>query len=194
MKIPLQYQISEYDCATFALSNALSFLYDREEIPHQIVKIIYGKTLDGYDGKIEHAGLGTSRHAIQAVTSLINKYSKTNNFDLSLDYYQKNDVTFELIKDCVSNGGIVLLRTMEVYEHYILITKIEKDNVYAFDSYYLDSLGEEDQAVVTIINDQPFQYNRLIKASRLNSTTDENYALRPIKEREIVCFYRSSGK
>ena len=33
MKIPLRYQMSEYDCGPTALLNAMSFLFDRAEIP-----------------------------------------------------------------------------------------------------------------------------------------------------------------
>ena len=33
MKIPLRYQISEYDCGPTSMLNAVSYLFEREEIP-----------------------------------------------------------------------------------------------------------------------------------------------------------------
>ena len=38
MKTPLRYQFSEYDCGPTSLQNALSFLFDREEIPPEVLR------------------------------------------------------------------------------------------------------------------------------------------------------------
>ena len=40
MKSPLHYQISEYDCGPTTLLNALNFLFEREEIPPDIIRNI----------------------------------------------------------------------------------------------------------------------------------------------------------
>ena len=40
MKIPLRFQITEFDCGTVALQNAISYLYDRENVPAEFT---YGK-------------------------------------------------------------------------------------------------------------------------------------------------------
>ena len=49
MKVPLRFQITEYDCATTTLQNAISFLFEREEIPAEIIRTISLYTLDCYD-------------------------------------------------------------------------------------------------------------------------------------------------
>ena len=41
MKNPLRYQNTEYDCGPTTFTNALAFLYDREEIPIELLKAIY---------------------------------------------------------------------------------------------------------------------------------------------------------
>lgn len=46
MKIPLRYQNTEYDCGTTSFVNALAYLYDREDIPVELLKAIYRFTLD----------------------------------------------------------------------------------------------------------------------------------------------------
>ena len=40
MKTPLRFQVTEYDCGTVSLYNAISYLFEREEIPAQLLKTI----------------------------------------------------------------------------------------------------------------------------------------------------------
>ena len=40
MKTPLRYQMSEYDCGPTAMLDAVSFLFEREEIPPEIIRNI----------------------------------------------------------------------------------------------------------------------------------------------------------
>lgn len=51
MKVPLRYQVTEFDCGTISLLNVLSYLYERNEIPAELVKVIHRYTLDCYDEK-----------------------------------------------------------------------------------------------------------------------------------------------
>ena len=46
MKVPLRYQNTEYDCGTTSFVNALAYLYDREDVPVELLKAIYKFTLD----------------------------------------------------------------------------------------------------------------------------------------------------
>ncbi len=52
MKVPLRYQNSEYDCGTTSFINALAYLYDREDIPVELLKAIYQYTLDVEDENV----------------------------------------------------------------------------------------------------------------------------------------------
>ena len=40
MKVPLRYQMTEYDCGPTSLLNAMSFLFEREELPPELVRNI----------------------------------------------------------------------------------------------------------------------------------------------------------
>ena len=40
MKNPLHYQLTEYDCGPTSLLNAISFLFEREEIPPEVIRNI----------------------------------------------------------------------------------------------------------------------------------------------------------
>ncbi len=50
MKTPLRFQVTEFDCGTISLLNAISYLFDWQDIPVQLVKAIHKYTLDCYDG------------------------------------------------------------------------------------------------------------------------------------------------
>ena len=49
MKIPLRYQITDFDCGPTSLLNGISYLFEREEIPPEIVRNIMLFCLDQYD-------------------------------------------------------------------------------------------------------------------------------------------------
>ena len=51
MKIPLRFQITEFDCGTVALQNAISYLFDRENVPAELVRAISIYTVNCYDEK-----------------------------------------------------------------------------------------------------------------------------------------------
>lgn len=38
MKTPLRYQITEFDCGSVSLINCIVFLFEREEIPAELIK------------------------------------------------------------------------------------------------------------------------------------------------------------
>ena len=38
MKSPLRYQISDYDCGPTSMLNAVSFLFEREQIPPELIR------------------------------------------------------------------------------------------------------------------------------------------------------------
>ena len=47
MKIPLRYQVSEYDCGPTSLLNALNYLFQREEISPELIRnIAFNHTLE----------------------------------------------------------------------------------------------------------------------------------------------------
>ena len=49
MKVPLRFQITEFDCGSVSLLNAFSYLFDREDIPALLVKEVHKYTLNCYD-------------------------------------------------------------------------------------------------------------------------------------------------
>ena len=97
MKTPLRFQVTEYDCGTVSLYNAISYLFDREEIPAKLLKTIHKYTLDCYDENGNPGQGGTSKEAIEKITA------------------------------CVKQKGCVLIRCWLETGHYVIITNIIKD-------------------------------------------------------------------
>ena len=64
MKIPLHYQVSNYDCGPTSLVNALSVLFEREDIPPELIRNIMLYCLDCYNLQGEEGRSGTSRLAM----------------------------------------------------------------------------------------------------------------------------------
>lgn len=179
MKTPLSFQITEYDCGPTSLLNALRYLYNRQEIPVEIIKEIYKDTWD----KDYH---GTSREAIKILSERINKIIENKILNIHSSYLSKEEVSVEVIKNCLNNNGVVLYRTFQAVEHYSIITKISKRYAYIFDPYYVSaSYFRNDKEVKNDFN-HLFSFNRRVTLKRLNSEKKENFSLGPISGREVL--------
>ena len=64
MKNPLHYQISEYDCGPTSMLNAIIYLFDRDEIPPEVIRNTMLYCLDCYSKEGIPGKRGTSRAAI----------------------------------------------------------------------------------------------------------------------------------
>jgi len=190
MKVPLRFQITEFDCGTVALTNAVSYLFERDEIPAELIKEIATYTLDCYDDEGNIGEAGTSREAIEYLSKWITNYSKIKDFKIKCYYFENEKVNVELIKECIENKGVAFLRTYLDCEHYVIITDIDEEKAYIFDSYYLDSNYYDEDKKVKIIFDKPFNYNRVVSLKRLDTETSKDFSLGPIEKRECVCIYK----
>ena len=190
MKIPLTFQITEFDCGTTSLLNALLFLYDREEIPVPFLKAIYKYTLDakGKNGVVGEAG--TSRNALVNLIDWIHDYVDENDFDITFTNLEKDNVTQELIRECLDNNGCVLARCYQDVEHYVLITKMDDNFTYIFDPYYVEEDYYVNDEEVAVVLNAPFTHNRLVKTNRLFSEEHSDFSLMEISKREVVLIAR----
>ncbi len=191
MKIPLTFQVTEYDCGTTSLLNALIYLFDREDIPVALLKAIYKYTLDaeGSSGVIGEAG--TSRNAIDKLSYWIDNYSKKFDFNLSCTVLEKEEVTENKIIECLNKGGCVLARCYQETEHYVLITKLDDNLAYIFDPYYVEEdYYYKDEEVAVVLN-QLFTHNRVVKKERLFNEEHKDFSLMEKEKREVVLINRT---
>lgn len=190
MKTPLRFQITEYDCGTTSLINALVYLFEREELPVTLLKSIYRYTLDaeGENGIVGEAG--TSRNAVEKFTDWIMKYANIHDFNIQCELLEQEKVTKEKIKKCLSLNGCVLARCYQDIEHYVLITKMDDSFAYIFDPYYLEENYYDQDRQITIVLNQNFTHNRVVEISRLFSESHQDFSLMEIEKREVVLMNR----
>lgn len=127
MKTPLRYQISEYDCGPTTMLNAVSFLFEREEIPAEVIRNVMLYSLDCFGESGMSGESGTSRTAMMFLCNWLNGFGKVGRLNISGQYLSGGDVTMRRdgrIVHALKCGGAVVLRVMLDVWHYILVTGI----------------------------------------------------------------------
>lgn len=188
MKTPLRFQITEYDCGATSLINALTYLFEREEILPDLIKEIHTVTLDEFDN--DGGQGGTSRYAINLLTHWFNSYAIAKNLSLKCERLVGTQVNLDKMRSCVKNKGVVLVRLFQTSEHYVILTDIDDTYVYLFDPYYLDEKYYDVDKMVEIIFDKPFKYNRRVSIERFLSEGKKDFSLGRIGSRECVLMER----
>ena len=193
MKIPLHYQVSEFDCGPTTVLNAMSYLFQREDLPAEIVRNIMIYCLDCYNEEGRPGGNGTSRAAMMFLSNWLNGFGKAAKLPLSSRYLSGKSVYVgqeSQINDALHRGGVAVVRLYYEVEHYVLLTGIEEDKILVFDPYYEEELTE-DYPGVELDNTHPFTYNRKVPESYFNKETLTFYAFGPWKLREAVLLFNN---
>lgn len=76
MKNPLHYQLSEYDCGPTSMLNAVSYLFERDEVPPEIIRNIMLYCLDCYSTEGVAGKNGTSRMAMMFLSNWLNGFGQ----------------------------------------------------------------------------------------------------------------------
>jgi len=193
MKIPLRYQMSEYDCGPTALLNAVSYLFPRQEVPPEIIRSVMLYTLDCYGMDGAPCKAGTSRMAMMYLANWLEGFSRATQFPLTCQYLAGRAVhigTHSHINDALVRGGVAVVRLFYEVEHYALLTGTSKDHIYLFDPYYLaEAEPEFVRAGIGVTCAHPHSYNRIVPFDCFNRETREIYALGAVENREAVVLF-----
>ena len=92
MKNPLHYQLSEYDCGPTAMLDAISYLFDREEILPEIIRNVMLYCLDCYGSEGIPGKSGTSRAAMMFLSNWLNGFGEIRNLPVSSQYLSGKSV------------------------------------------------------------------------------------------------------
>jgi hypothetical protein len=178
-KTPLDYQITEYDCGTTTLLNALRYLFKRSEISPEIYKYIMQYTLDKTNDFGEIGKGGTSVYALEILINWLNENSKNKGMNIRCKSIPKEEISIynKELEKAISNGGVAILRMYQDCEHYCLLTKIDEKYAYLFDPYYLSINYYDNDNDVEIIKDRPFEFNRKVKKERIEENTIKDFSL-----------------
>lgn len=195
MKNPLHYQMSEYDCGPTSMLNAISYLFEREEILPEIIRNIMLYCLDCYGAEGRPGKSGTSCAAMMFLSSWLSRFGELEQMSISSKYLSGEQVYVgenSLINDALKRGGVVVVRLFYEVEHYVLFTGVEGEQIYMFDPYYDVEEFEEEGVVLTL--DYPMEYNRIVPFSYFNRETGELYSLGEKEKREAVIVYNEKTK
>lgn len=191
MKVPLRFQVTDFDCGAVSLTNAFSYLFEREEIPAELIRGINQYTLDCYDKDGNLGQGGTSREAINMLARWITNFANSKeDFNVVCSYYDKEQVTLELLKTGIKNNSVLFVRCLQSVEHYCIITNIDDEYTYFFDPYYFDEDYYNNDTDIEMVFDKPFHYNRKVKIERLFSESRKDFSLGKIDKRECVIIKR----
>ncbi len=195
MKTPLRYQISEYDCGPTAFLNAVSFLFEREQISPELIRNVMLYSLDSYGTDGVSGKSGTSRTAMMFLSHWLDGFGSVGRLPVSSRYLSGSAVRFGEtgeLTDALLRGGAVVVRLMLDVDHYVTLTGIRDGRLLMFDPYYdEDAPASEEMQIVT---DRPFSHNRILPASLLERKDDGLYALGAIDQREAVVIFNEETK
>lgn len=193
MKIPLRYQMSEYDCGPTALLNAVSYLFPRQEVSPEIIRSVMLYTLDCYGMDGAPCKAGTSRMAMMYLANWLEGFSRATQFPLTCQYLAGRAVhigAHSHINDALVRGGVAVVRLFYEVEHYALLTGTSKEHIYLFDPYYLaEAEPEFVRAGIGVTCAHPHSYNRIVPFDCFNRETREIYALGAVENREAVVLF-----
>lgn len=191
MKVPLRYQNTEYDCGTTSFVNALAYLYEREDIPVELLKAIYRFTLDVEDEAGVVGKNGTSQEHAELLAKYFVEYANNNSsFDINCEILHGKDVNLENMKTILNKKGVIIARCWQEEEHYILITKIDDNFAYIFDPYYLEEDYYVSDQDVAIVLHETFTHNRIVKKERLFDSSLKDFSLGTEEKRSVIFLYR----
>lgn len=195
MKNPLHYQLSEYDCGPTAVLNAVSFLFERDQIPPEVIRNIMLYCLDCYGTDGVSGKKGTSAVAMMFLSNWLDGFGKVGRLSVSSQYISGRSVYLgedSLLNDAIRRRGVAVVRLFLDEWHYVLLTGLEDDRVMMFDPYYIDQPFE--QKDIQMITDHPSEYNRIMPQSYLNCEEETLYAMGPVEGREAVLLFNEDIK
>lgn len=195
MKIPLHYQLSNYDCGPTSMLNAIGFLFERESVPPEIIRNIMLYSLDCYSTEGKPGRRGTSCSAMMFLSSWLNDFGKLDLFSISSEYLSGEQVFLgqqSRLSDALHRGGAAVVRLFYDEWHYVLFTGEKDGNIYLFDPYYRTEPFE--QPDIQIVHDHPFEYNRIVPSYYFNNENEQLYSFAAPDIREAVLLFNKDTK
>lgn len=192
MKNKLIHQSSNYDCGPTSVTNAMRFLFEREEIPPALLKQIWTMGLDTFSAEGEPGREGTSKAAMRYMAAWFDCYAAKHAFPLKSAFLDMELSSFEpgsLPWRCLEKGGCAVLRVELGHGHYVLLTGLLPDGeIGLFDPY--DEYPDKGDPGVRYVLDAPKQMNRAVRPETLNLEGGSDYAQGPLDRRECLLFWR----
>jgi hypothetical protein len=195
MKNPLRYQMTEYDCGPTSMLNAISYLFQREDIPPEIVRNIVLYCLDCYGPDGACGKCGTSCTAMMFLSNWLNSFGQAGHLPVSSRYLSGESVHLRqdsAIRDALYRRGVAVARVDLEGWHYVLLTGFRGDQVCLFDPYYRNTSFTDGN--LQMVSDHPAAYNRIVPAAYFDRESRTVYAFGPVEGREAVLLFNERTK
>ncbi len=198
MKIPMHYQISEYDCGPTSLLNMIAYFYHRKSVPQIIFHKIYTMTLDGYatNGRT-YSRYGTSDEAMENFADWVNRFREHDTFCLKADILkgrQVHMVSGGRIEHTLQNGGCAVAKVMLKEPHYVLLTGADtrRQQIRLFDPYYREKAFNRTDVIWTL--EHPKAYNCVLPYSYLEQSARTYYSFGAVRQRLCILFEKEQDR
>lgn len=129
MKSPLRYQATCYDCGTTALVDALMAVFEREQIPPEVVRFLTAMTCDKCVGTTRELRGGTSAAAMAFAAAWLNDCAGKLGFPVACEQLRGDDVTLRAggrLDAELRAGAAVVAGVCLGADHYVVLTGVEK--------------------------------------------------------------------
>lgn len=202
MKNVLNYQSSEYDCGPTTLTNALRYLFERCDIPPELLKAIALYTLDAYNDQGETGKSGTSAMAMQFLANWFEQYGRCKRFSISATFLRAQQVRVlqsSEIVGCIQQGGVAVVRCWLGGDgHYVLLTRVMGEEIGLFDPYAIHPQAFSAEKLlaqgIRLVSDQPCIMNRIVRADILDSQSKANYSMGSYPIREAMLLFNQQTR
>ncbi len=192
MKVPLRYQITNYDCGPTCLLNGLSVLLERDQIPPEVMKQVTVACMDQYGDDGSLGRKGTSHAAMRYMADWLDRCGRGGKMPLRGEYLTGRGVGVapgSRLREELARGGVATARIDLDGWHYILLTGTKDEEVYVFDPWKLPEPFPVPD--VKTVYELELLYNRIVPLSRFESTDIHPYSFGPYETREAVLMTRT---
>ena len=191
MKSPLNYQVTNKDNSNTALEDSLMFLFEREEMPIEILKALYAYSIECYNDKTENNIAEYSKQYMQTMSRYISDVLKNKNLNFQCVHSKGEAVTLSTILYCLKNYGCACVKVWKNNgPHYVVVTALDTTSAYVFDPYFEYASFYKENENVKVVLDMPFNHNRKIKLEHFIRSKQEDYCLGSPLNREAVMFVK----
>lgn len=196
MKNLLNYQSSEYDCGPTSMTNAIRYLFDREEIAPGVLKHIWVMGNDTFCDEGQIGKHGTSKASMRYMAAWLNAFGKGCKFPIQAEFLELEDAVVlpgARTWQCLEEGGCAVMRCFSGgYGHYVLLTRILSDHEIGFFDPYEEEPEFEGEGR-RVIKGQPRVMNRAAYTEIINSADESDYAMGKPEIREILLLWKKTA-
>ena len=198
MKSPLRYQATDADCGKTSLVNAFMYLFERSEIPPQVVDFITRVTGD-CNLAVNGYFRGTSANSMAFVAAWCNDYLVKAGLPIRCQALSGDEVSMadgSPLVEGLRDGAVAVCGCKLMVDHYVLITGLTETDALIFDPYYEQFPPEHftlPETGVAWVDDQPLSHNRIVSRAVLEAPDSKSYTLHAVSGRDAVLLWRTDA-